>query len=210
MSHRSALTPARRSVRAVTFAAALSAAMAAGLLVGASGALADDVGSNPPTIPATTVAPLSLGGGSTTPAASTPVATTPGTPTTVASAGAAYERARTLIAAKDWAGAVTALAEADKLQPNNADVQNLLGYSNRKLGNLDKALLHYANAIKLDPKHLGAHEYLGEAYLLLNNPSKAKAELATLKKLCGVKCEQYLDLSKAIKTYKPVKVTKKK
>ena len=105
---------------------------------------------------------------------------------------------------------MTALAEADKLQPNNADVQNLLGYSNRKLGNLDKALLHYANAIKLDPKHLGAHEYLGEAYLLLNNPSKAKVELATLKQLCGVKCEQYLDLSKAIKTYKPAKGTKKK
>ena len=186
----------------------LSLALAGGIFLGASGARADGVDANPPTIPPTTLAPLSLGGTATT--AKSGAASAAATPTTLAvSAGASYEKAKTLITAKDWTGAVAALLEADKLQPNNADVQNLLGYSNRKLGNLDKALAYYATALKIDPTHVGAHEYLGETYLMLNNPVKAKAELASLKKLCGVKCEQYLDLSKALASYKPV-TTKKK
>ena len=213
MSHRHAGT--RRSSRPT--AGLLSATLAAGLLFGASGALADSVDANPPTIPQTTLAPLSLGGaaGATTAKPGAAAATTakPGaaaTPATVgASAGASYEKAKTLIVAKDWTGAITALEEADRLQPRNADVQNLLGYSNRKLGHLDKALVHYASALQIDPKHVGAHEYLGETYLMLNSPAKAKVELGTLKKLCGVKCEQYLDLSKAIAAYKPPTIKKK-
>ena len=218
MSHRHAGT--RRSPRPSAVAGLLSATLAAGLLFGASGAFADSVDANPPTIPQTTLAPLSLGGaaGATTattakPGAAAATTAKPGaaaTPATVgASAGASYEKAKTLIVAKDWTGAITALEEADRLQPRNADVQNLLGYSNRKLGNLDKALVHYASALQIDPKHVGAHEYLGETYLMLNSPAKAKVELGTLKKLCGVKCEQYLDLSKAIAAYKPPTIKKK-
>lgn len=209
----------RLSSRPTVVAGLLSATLAAGLLFGASGALADSVDANPPTIPQTTLAPLSLGGAAGATTATTAKgaagATTakPGavaTPTTVgASAGASYEKGKALIVAKDWTGAITALEEADRLQPRNADVQNLLGYSNRKLGNLDKALVHYASALQIDPKHVGAHEYLGETYLMLNNPAKAKVELGTLKKLCGVKCEQYLDLSKAIAGYKPPTLKKK-
>ena len=200
-------TAARTTTRNAAVTGMLSLALAGGLLLGASGARADGVDANPPTIPPTTLAPLSLGGAATT----APKAGTAAAPVTLAaSAGASYEKAKTLITAKDWTSAVTALLEADKLQPNNADVQNLLGYTNRKLGNLDKALTYYASALKIDPNHVGAHEYLGETYLMLNNPVKAKVELASLKKLCGVKCEQYLDLSKAIGSYKPTVTTKKK
>lgn len=213
MSHRHA--GSRRSSRPTAVAGLLSATLAAGLLFGASGALADSVDANPPTIPQTTLAPLSLGGAAGATTAKPGAATTakPGaaaTPATVgASAGASYEKAKTLIVAKDWTDAITALEEADRLQPRNADVQNLLGYSNRKLGNLDKALVHYASALQIDPTHVGAHEYLGETYLMLNSPAKAKVELGTLKKLCGVKCEQYLDLSRAIAAYKPPTIKKK-
>lgn len=203
MSHRHAGT--RRSSRPT--AGLLSATLAAGLLFGASGALADSVDANPPTIPQTTLAPLSLGGAAGGTTAKPGAAATPAT--VGASAGASYDKAKTLIVAKDWTGAITALEEADRLQPRNADVQNLLGYSNRRLGNLDKALVHYATALQIDPKHVGAHEYLGETYLMLNSPTKAKVELGTLKKLCGVKCEQYLDLSKAVAAYKPPTVKKK-
>ena len=209
----SSLPASRTTTRNAAVTGLLSLALAGGLLLGASGARADGVDANPPTIPPTTLAPLSLGGTATTgPKAGSPATPTAHTtPTTIAaSAGASYEKAKTLITAKDWTGAGAALLEADKLQPNNADVQNLLGFTNRKLGNLDKALAYYASALKIDPNHVGAHEYLGETYLLLNNSVKAKAELASLKKLCGVKCEQYLDLSKAITSYKPTPTTKKK
>lgn len=34
-------------------------------------------------------------------------------------------------------------------------------------GQLDLAFKHYQRALQLDPRHLGAHEYIGEAYLML-------------------------------------------
>jgi tetratricopeptide (TPR) repeat protein len=113
------------------------------------------------------------------------------------------------VATKEWAEAIVQLEEADKAQPNNADTNNLLGFSNRKFGKLDVSLAYYKKALAVDPKHLGAHEYLGELYLMMKDPAKAKTELATLSTLCGVKCEQYLDLKKAIAAYKLAAAKKK-
>ena len=81
---------------------------------------------------------------------------------------------------------------------NNADAYNYLGFSYRKSGNLSEAFKAYNKALALDPKHLGAHEYLGEAYLMNKEPEKARGELRTLQALCG-NCEEYRDLEKAIK-----------
>ena len=36
----------------------------------------------------------------------------------------------------------------------------------------------YEKALAIDPKHRGAHEYIGEAYLTLGNLPKAKEHLA--------------------------------
>jgi tetratricopeptide (TPR) repeat protein len=84
-------------------------------------------------------------------------------------------------------------------------VHNLLGYSYRKQAqpNLAKAFEHYQKALGLNPKHKGAHEYIGEAYLMDKKPSEAQKHLAELEKLCGNKnCEEYADLAKAISEYK--------
>jgi tetratricopeptide (TPR) repeat protein len=70
---------------------------------------------------------------------------------------------------------------------------------------MDESFKHYNIALKLDPNHLGAHEYIGVAYLKINQPEKAKEHLAKLEKLCGKKCEEYADLEKALANYKPVK-----
>jgi hypothetical protein len=59
----------------------------------------------------------------------------------------------------------------------------------------------YAEALRLDPKHRGAHEYLGEAYLQINEVAKAREQLATLSKLCTFGCEEYSDLKKSLKQY---------
>jgi len=106
------------------------------------------------------------------------------------------------IEAKDWNGAIQSLTAAAARDGRNADVQNLLGYAYRNTGQLDAAFKHYQLALKLDPRHLGAHEYIGEAYLMANNPAKAEEHLARLDKLCFFSCDEYRDLKKAIEDYK--------
>ena len=105
---------------------------------------------------------------------------------------------RALIAKKDFTAALAALKIADKDFPNNADINNLLGYSARNLKQYKPAATYYTKALKIDPKHLGALEYQGELFMLTKKTADAKKNLAKLKSLCGVKCEEYLDLKKAI------------
>jgi Flp pilus assembly protein TadD len=118
-----------------------------------------------------------------------------------------YEAGRKAVEAKDYKTALGHLTQAAQKLPNDADVQNLLGYSYRKLGNYDKALEHYRTALKLDPGHRGAHEYLGELYLETNRLPDAESELTALKKSCPWfgKCEEYEDLKGEIEKYKAKK-----
>jgi len=113
--------------------------------------------------------------------------------------------ARAAVAAKDWSRAIAELNAAVRAEPRNADVHNLLGYSHRKKTqpDLTKAFEHYKLALQIDPGHKGAHEYIGEAYLMDQLPAEAEKHLAELARLCGNKtCEEYLDLDEAIKAYK--------
>jgi hypothetical protein len=58
-------------------------------------------------------------------------------------------------------------------------------------------------ALQLDPKHKGAHEYIGEAYLMDKKPAEAEKHLASLEKICGNKtCEEYADLAKSLADYR--------
>jgi Flp pilus assembly protein TadD len=110
--------------------------------------------------------------------------------------------ARKAIEAKAWPEAVKRLNVVLERQGPSADVLNLLGYSERNQGNLDAAFARYEQALKLDPRHRGAHEYVGEAYLLVGNLAKAEEHLAALDKLCTFSCEEYRDLKKSIAAYK--------
>ena len=113
--------------------------------------------------------------------------------------------ARTAIAAKDWSRAIAELDNAVKLEPRNADAHNLLGYSHRKQARPDlaKSFEHYKLALQIDPGHKGAHEYIGEAYLMDHRPAEARRHLAELARLCGNQTsEDYVDLAEAIKAYK--------
>jgi Flp pilus assembly protein TadD len=133
-------------------------------------------------------------------AAPTPAKATPTPAPSVAAKNVNTEltKVRTLIAAKNFSAALTSLQAADKTFPNNADINNLLGYSARNLKQYKPAATYYAKALKIDPKHLGALEYQGELFMLTKKTSDAKKNLAKLKSLCGVNCEEYLDLKKAI------------
>ena len=113
-----------------------------------------------------------------------------------------HEDGKLAVAAKDWKAALTSLLAAEKREPSNADVQNLLGFTYRNQGNLDLAFRHYERALSLDPRHLGAHEYVGEAYLMANNLAKAEEHLSALKRHCTPVCEERDDLEKAIQAYR--------
>ena len=111
---------------------------------------------------------------------------------------------RKAIDAKDYRSAVAHLTKAVQEDPNNADAQNMLGYSYRKLGTFDKSMDHYQKALKIDANYRSAHEYLGELYLDMNQLDNAEKQLAALKKACPFfgKCEEYDDLKAAIDKHK--------
>jgi len=110
------------------------------------------------------------------------------------------ERVSAATERKDWPAAQAALRDALAKEPANADYHNLYAYSVRKGASPDMSLVfkHYNEALRLDPKHRGAHEYIGEAYLMVGNLPKAKEHLAQLDKLCFLPCNEYRDLKKAV------------
>ena len=112
---------------------------------------------------------------------------------------------RAAIKSSDWKKAISELSAAVKEQPGNADAHNLLAFSFRKQAtpDLPKAFEHYNTALKLNPNHKGAHEYIGEAYVMDGKPVKAEEHLARLKTICGGSaCEEYDDLAKSLAAYK--------
>lgn len=108
------------------------------------------------------------------------------------------EKAKTAIARKDWAAAQSVLEPYVQSNPRSADGFNLLGYSLRNQNKFDESLVAYKQALTLDPKHRGAHEYIGIAYIQMGQLDKAKEHLASLEKICTFSCEEYRDLKKAI------------
>ena len=115
--------------------------------------------------------------------------------------------ARARIDASDWAGATDVLQKAVARDPSNADYHNLLAYAIRKGPNpdMDRVFKHYTEALRINPKHRGAHEYIGEAYLMVGNVGKAKEHLAALDKLCFFSCEEFRDLKRAIERHEATK-----
>ena len=66
---------------------------------------------------------------------------------------------------------------------------------------MDLVFKHYGEALRLEPKHRAAHEYVGEAYLMVGNVHKAREHLTALDRLCFFGCAEYTDLKKAIAAY---------
>lgn len=106
------------------------------------------------------------------------------------------------IQTKDWAVAIGYFSRLTGDREYAANAYNWMGYAERQQGHLDAAFGNYNKALELDPKHRGAHEYVGEAYLMAGNVAKAEEHLAILDKLCFFGCEEYSELKKKIADYK--------
>ena len=103
---------------------------------------------------------------------------------------------------KNWAEAAKRFEVALKRNPDSADLQNYLGYTHRNLKQFDLAFKYYKRAIELDPRHRGAHEYIGEAYLMVGDLPNAEKHLAALRGICLLPCEELDDLDKAVTAYR--------
>jgi tetratricopeptide (TPR) repeat protein len=78
-------------------------------------------------------------------------------------------------ARKQYAGACDYFGAALQRKPQMHEAWNYVGYTSRKLGEYDKALTAYEEALRLNPTYNEAIEYRGEAYLGLNRIEDAKA-----------------------------------
>jgi len=103
----------------------------------------------------------------------TQAAQTP-TPAAVKTVNDELAKVTTLINANNFKQALADLKIIDSEFKNNADVNNLLGYSSRKLKQYKPAATYYEKALKINPNHLGALEYQGELFVLTNKISAAK------------------------------------
>ena len=108
------------------------------------------------------------------------------------------------LAAEDWEGAIAALKLAALRDPGNADIANYIGYAHRRLRQLGPAMGYYQQALALNPRHRGAHEHLGELFLVLHEPAQAEQQLAALERICLLPCQEFGGLERAIATYRGI------
>jgi len=122
-------------------------------------------------------------------------------PSNSASKNRDFDRGQQSLDNGDWQEAIAYFKKAVAADAKHAEAYNLMGYSYRRMGEVDPAFEAYAKALDLDPKHRGANEYLGQTYLLVGDTEMAQAQLAKLKDLCGNQCIETVKLRKAIERY---------
>lgn len=116
-----------------------------------------------------------------------------------------FTEGKKAIDAKDWAKAIPLFEQVVAKDAQNADAFNWLGYAWRNQGNYDQSFAAYNKALGVNPRHRGAHEYIGEAYLKVNNLDKAEEHLKRLDSLCTFGCAEYTELKAKIAAYKAAK-----
>lgn len=82
-----------------------------------------------------------------------------------------------------------------------ARVLTYIGFTTRKLGDLDKGIAIYQKALALEPDYTLAREYLGEGLLDRGDLEGAKRELTQIERVCGKDCHPYEELAQQIALY---------
>ena len=113
-----------------------------------------------------------------------------------------YDTGKAAADSGDYAIAIASLDKAIRADPDNADAYNMLGFSYRKLGDVEKAFENYNRALAINSKHWGANEYIGELYLELDQIDKAEEHLDRLGRACYFACGEYKELKAEVEQYK--------
>lgn len=80
-------------------------------------------------------------------------------------------------------------------------IQTMVGFTLRKLGRVDEAFGYYFKALATRPEATTTRQYLGEAYLQIGDPARAREQLAEIERRCGRACEDYTSLAEEIARY---------
>lgn len=108
-----------------------------------------------------------------------------------------YKRAYATIYEKhDYNAAIVQLRALK--HDDHPDVANLIGYSNRKLGNYEESKHWYEAALKADPTHVRTWQYYGLWQLEQGNQAQAQVHLDKIASICGTSCPQYVSLAEAM------------
>ena len=112
----------------------------------------------------------------------------------------AFDEGRKLIEQKRYADAIVSLKKAVVAQSANADYLTELAYASRKAGQRDASFEYYAAALKADPDHIGAMNYLRMLYVETDRPHKAQELLQRIDDECFFTCDEYSTLKAAIES----------
>lgn len=111
---------------------------------------------------------------------------------------------------QNWPAVITAMEKVVARRPHHDNAWTRLGYAWRKLRNYDKSLAAYDRALTLNPRNRAALEYLGEAYIELDQIGEARSMLDRLAAECRRisltfsdgkftnGCDEFTDLKKTI------------
>ena len=105
-------------------------------------------------------------------------------------------------AKKKYEKAKALLVKSNKKKPLQADTLNYLGFTTRKLGDYENGEKYYLSGLKVNPKHVGINEYLGELYVATNRLDLAKERLKVLE---NCNCKEYSELKEIIEGTKKSK-----
>ena len=109
---------------------------------------------------------------------------------TPAQGDSAYVQAVSLINEHRYPDALAALAQAQKAFGPHPDVLTYIGYTYRKMGELDRAETYYRQALSIAPGHRGATEYYGELKVERGDMTGARKMLAQLDHQCAFGCAE--------------------
>ena len=108
---------------------------------------------------------------------------------------AAYLAAAGLINQGRYTEALDSLRAAALVFGPHPDILTYQGFAHRKLGHYQTAIAFYSQALKLQPLHRGANEYLGEYFVEIGDLARARAQLAKLETvICKFGCEEAQEL----------------
>ena len=105
------------------------------------------------------------------------------------------KKGKTMKANQKYEKAQKLLLKSNEKEPDNPDTLNYLGFTTRKIGDFENGEKYYLQGLKIDPKHIGINEYLGELYVATNRMDLAKERLAIL---MNCNCKEYTDLKDII------------
>lgn len=107
---------------------------------------------------------------------------------------------------RDWSGAwqtLQRLSERDPGLRETSEFHNLSGFVWRQKGSehLPRSIEHYQQALRIEPAHVQAREYLGQAYLMMNRIDLAQDQLRRIEALCLSRlCDPWVSLNRAIES----------